>query len=125
MSSSWCAYFEQCNTCFLAQAQEFSPKSMDSIQIEAGVLDRRQNFLFPNRTYSVDRVFVNPSYNLNLANSPHDLALLLLRRPFEFTSNGLTAPISLSSLNATQLTSLNVAGWGDASIEDWDMNDSF
>ena len=98
---------------------------MDSIQIEAGVMDRRQNFLFPNRTYSVDRVFVNPSYNLNLANSPHDLALLLLRRPFEFTSNGLTAPITLSSLNATQLTSLNVAGWGDASIEDWDMNDSF
>ena len=98
---------------------------MDSIQIEAGVMDRRQNFLFPNRTYSVDRVFVNPIYNLNLTNSPHDLALLLLRRPFEFTSNGLTAPISLSSLNATQLTSLNVAGWGDASIKDWDMSDSF
>ena len=97
------------------QALDFQPGSSESIQIEAGIIDRRQNFLYPNRTYGVNRVFVHPYYNLKSATSPHDLALLLLSRQIEFTAKGITAPIRIISLDDFDLewSSLSVAGWGD------------
>ena len=87
---------------------------MESIQIEAGMTDRRQSFLFPNRTYGVDTIFIHPFYNVDFGNSPHDLALLHLCRPLQFDANKLIAPISIDDSNELKWTSLSVAGWGQS-----------
>ena len=95
---------------------KFRPLSSESIRIEAGITDRRHNFLFPNRTYRVETVFIHPFYNVDSRNSPHDLALLQICRPFDFGAKDLTAPISVDDSDALKWTSLSVAGWGQVRV---------